>query len=378
MKYGLFSMPLHPPERKLSDGYELDVETFVLADQLGYSEGWMGEHHTIPWESIPAPDIFVAHVLARTERIRLGTGVVLLGFHDPRDVAMRIAFLDQLAKGRFNFGIGSGGAPTDCELYDIDYEGGEHIRRYREAIDIILKIWSSEGPFEVEGEFWQFKMPAPRPEVPLYHHMRTYQYPHPPIAVAGLHRYSNTLTLAGERGWIPMSINYLPPRNLLTHWETVEAGAARAGRPAPNRADWRIAREVYVAETDEQAREEALNGPMRAAYEGYMYNILSSLSALDLYKVDPETPDEALTAEYMVDNIWIVGSPDTVTEKLRKLYGDVGGFGSVLQIAYDWDWDQWTRNMNLFAHEVMPNLQDLVPAAPVTADAVAVPGGGAG
>lgn len=362
MEYGLFSMPLHPPEREKVEGYRRDIETFVLADQLGYSEGWMGEHFTIPWENVTAPDLFIAHVLPRTERIILGTGVVLLPMHDPREVAMRIAYLDHLAQGRFYFGIGSGGAPTDFELHNIDFEAGEHRRRTRESIDAILKIWEAEVPFEFKGEFWSFRIPNPRPQVPLYHHMRPYQKPHPPIAVAGLHRWSETLVLAGERGWIPMSINYLPPRQLITHWEAVEQGAQRSGRTV-SRRQWRIAREVYVAETTEKAREEVLNGPMRRAFEQYMRNILASFGALDLYKVDPEMPDEAITAEYCTDNIWIVGDPDTVTEKIRKLYHDVGGFGTILQIAYDWDpWDRWLNCMYLFAKEVMPNLKDLTPA----------------
>lgn len=362
MEYGLFAMPLHPLERVKSEGYDRDIETFVLADKLGYHEAWMGEHFTIPWENIPAVDLFIANVLPRTERIIPGTGVVLLPMHDPRDVAMRIAFLDHLAKGRLYFGIGSGGAPTDFELFGIDFEGGEHRRRARESIEAILKIWEADGPFEFEGEFWRFRIPAPRPEIPLYHHMRPYQRPHPPIGVAGLHRRSETLIMAGERGWIPMSINYLPPAGLTAHWETVEEGANRSGRK-PSRKVWRIARDIYVAETNEKAREEVLNGPMRRAYEGYMRNILGSFGGLELYKIDPEMPDEALTTEYMTDNIWVVGDPDTVTEKLRKLYKDVGGFGTVLQIAYDWDpWDRWLNCMNLFTKEVMPNLKDLVPA----------------
>ncbi|MPZ24728.1 MAG: LLM class flavin-dependent oxidoreductase [Dehalococcoidia bacterium] len=362
MDYGLFSMPLHPPERDKTEGYELDIETFVLADKLGYSEGWMGEHFTIPWESIPAADLFIANVLPRTERIKLGTGVVLLPMHNPVDTAMRIAFLDHLARGRFYFGIGSGGAPTDFEMWGIDNQAGEHRERTREAIDIILRVWEAQEPFTYQGKFWNVTIPKPRPEVPLAHHIRPYQQPHPPIAVAGLHRNSETLTMAGERGWIPMSINYLPARNLVSHWETVEDGARRQGKVA-DRRQWRIAREVYVAETDAKAREEVLNGPMRRGFEEYMRGILSSLGSVDLYKTDPDMPDEAVDTEYVTDNIWIVGSPDTVTEKIRTLYNDVGGFGTILQIAYDWEpWDRWLNCMDLFANRVMPNLKDLVPS----------------
>jgi alkanesulfonate monooxygenase SsuD/methylene tetrahydromethanopterin reductase-like flavin-dependent oxidoreductase (luciferase family) len=365
MDYGMFAMPLRPPGGEVNKNYHRDVETFVLGDRLGYSEGWMGEHYTIPWEAVPATDLFAATVLAKTERIRMGTGVALLPMQDPRLVALRIAYLDHLAKGRFNFGIGAGGAPTDFQFWNINYKEGEHRARMREAIDVIVRLWTEDEPFEHKGKFWQFKVPDPLPQVPLYHHMRPYQTPHPPIAVSGLHKASETLVTAGAKGWIPMSINYLPVRNLLTHWGAVCKGAEEAGRPAPSRSKWRIAREVYVAKTDQEARDHVLSGPMARAYTQYMRNVLKSLGSLDLYKDDPDMPDEALTAEYICDKIWVVGSPDTVARKLEKLYKDVGGFGKVLQIQYVYEpFKQWTDNMELFAKEVMPGLAHLVPEEP--------------
>ncbi len=362
MDYGMFAMPLRPPGGDVTKFYHRDIEGFVLGDKLGYSEGWMGEHYTIPWEPIPASDLFISNVFARTEQIRLGTGVTLLPMHDPRLVALRIAYLDHLSKGRLNFGIGAGGAPTDFHFWGIDYKEGEHRARMREAIDVIIRLWTEDEPFTHDGKFWQFKVPEPMMQVPLYHHVRPYQDPYPPIAVAGLHKASESLATAGENGWIPMSINYLPARNLITHWDAISEGARRSGR-TPDRRQWRIAREVYVAKTDAQAREEVLNGPIARAYTDYMFNVLKSLGAVDLYKDDPDMPDEALTAEYVCDKIWVVGSPDTVTEKLQTLYHDVGGFGKVLQIQYTSDpWDKWQNCMELFAKEVMPNLKDLVPA----------------
>ena len=371
MEYGMFSMPLRPPGGNVTENFHRDVEGFVLGDRLGYTEGWMGEHFTIPWEPMPAADLFIAYVLAQTEQIRLGTGVVLLPMHDPRMVAFRIAYLDHLAKGRLMFGIGSGGAITDFRFWDIDNFAGEHRARMRESIDVILRLWTEKDAFVHDGKFWQFEVPQPMPEVPLYHHLRPYQDPYPPIAVAGLHKGSETLVTAGERGWIPMSINYLPARNLITHWDTVSEAAARNGRTA-DRREWRIAREVYVARTDEEARDQVRNGMMARAYSEYMLNNLKSFGAADLYKDDLEMPDEGLTVDYVLDKIWVVGSPDTVTEKLSTLYHDVGGFGKVLQIQYTSEpWDKWKECMALFANEVMPNLADLVPEPDAEAPAAA-------
>ena len=110
MKIGLFMMPLHPPGRVHADTYDEDLELVRSADQLGFSEIWIGEHLQLPWENMPTPELFIARALGETERIVFGTGVVLLHLHDPVQAAHRIAMLDHLAKGRFMFGIGSGGS----------------------------------------------------------------------------------------------------------------------------------------------------------------------------------------------------------------------------------------------------------------------------
>ena len=70
MDYGLFTMPSHPPERSLYDGHQWDLQTLRWADELGFSEAWIGEHHTAPWEPHPAPDLLVAQALLQTKSIR--------------------------------------------------------------------------------------------------------------------------------------------------------------------------------------------------------------------------------------------------------------------------------------------------------------------
>jgi alkanesulfonate monooxygenase SsuD/methylene tetrahydromethanopterin reductase-like flavin-dependent oxidoreductase (luciferase family) len=362
MEYGLFAMPLHPPHRPRAIAIQRDIDTFILADKLGYSEGWMGEHFTLPWEPVPAPDIFIAHVLPQTKNIMLGTGVVVLPFHDPRNVAMRIAYLDQLAKGRLYFGIGPGGGfGNDFELMGVASTDGSHRTRTFESIEAILKIWEAEPPFEFHGEYYDFKMPPDNPAVPWGHHMRPFTKPHPQIMVAGSSRRSDSMKFAGAHGWIPISLNFCPPRLLKTHWDAYTEGAAEAGIPAP-RSIWRVAREIWVAPTDAQALDEAVNGPLGQGYRGYQFPLMKSVGALGIFKTSRDMPDEAVTAEYLAETNWIVGSPDTVVEKIRALYDDVGGFGGIIQVTQDPDdWGLWERNMTQFATEVMPKLKDLTP-----------------
>src|SRR2546422_893744 len=103
MDYGLFTMPSHPPERSLYDGHQWDLQQLRWADELGFSEAWIGEHHTAPWEPHPAPDLLVAQALMQTTRMRIGPGGFLMPYHHPAELANRVAMLAHLAQGRLNF-----------------------------------------------------------------------------------------------------------------------------------------------------------------------------------------------------------------------------------------------------------------------------------
>lgn len=363
MKLGLFSMPLHPPGRVHAETYEEDLALLRLADGLGFSEAWIGEHFTLPWENIPAPDIFIARALGETEQMVLGTGVVLLHYHNPVMVAHRIAMLDHLAKGRFAFGIGSGGSPEESGVFGIEPGSGAPRDRMRESIDLILKLWTEDEPFEYKGKYFNSTVYAPMADRKMWFHMKPYQKPHPPIAVAGSSPRSETLETAGEMGWWPMSSALVHRSSLAGHWNMVEKGAAKTGK-TPSRRDWRIAREMYVAESSQQAREDALSGPLGKFFTDYwMYLIGNGPRGTAAFKIDPEMPDEELTPEYMLENFWIVGDPDECTQKIRDLYDQVGGFGVLLPQTHDWGRDQskWNRSMELMAKEVLPGLQDLEP-----------------
>ena len=356
MEVGYFTMPLHPPGSDFTQTLQDDLEQIVTLDRLGYKEAWIGEHFTTVWENIPAPDLFIAQALALTKSIVLGTGVTCMPNHNPFMIAHRIAQLDHMARGRFHWGVGSGGFPGDFEVFGFDPKTGEHRGMTRDSIEMVLKIWDDPEPGLYEHKHWRFAIPEPVDSFGLRVHLKPYQKPHPPIGVAGVSPKSDTLVLAGERGWIPMSINLVPASTLSTHWEAVEEGAERAGLSA-DRSTWRIAREVYVAESSEQAREEALNGVMSRDFSQYFLRILPEMKMLDLLKTDPDMPDSAVTPEYLVDNIWVVGSPDEVTQKLEALYEDVGGFGVLLAMGHEWQpREKWVSSMTMLARDVVPRL----------------------
>ncbi len=359
MEVGYFTMPLHPPGSNLTKTLEDDLEQIVALDGLGYKEAWIGEHFTAQWENIPAPDLFIAQALGVTQNINLGTGVTCMPNHNPFMVAHRIAQLDHMAKGRFTWGVGSGGFSGDLEVFGFDPKGKEHRAMTRDAIDLILQIWDDPKPGLYEHRHWRFTIPEPIDEIGLRFHVRPYTLPHPPIAVAGVSEHSDTLLMAGERGWLPLSINLVPGRVVKTHWQSVEEGAARAGR-TPDRSQWRVAREVYISDTTANARQEALEGVMSRDFERYFLRSLPMMRMLDIMKVDVNMPDSDVTPEYLVDNVFIVGSPDDAAEKLRGLYEELGGFGVLLAMGHEWEpRDRWLRSMTLLKEEVMPKLAEL-------------------
>ena len=171
-------------------------------------------------------------------------------YHHPAELANRVAMLDHLSQGRLNFGVAASGLPSDWAMFNVDGMSGQNREMTREALDIILKLWTEDAPWTHEGKYWTVTKPEPMFDI-LKPHIKPLQTPHPPIGVAGLSKGSDTLKLAGERGFIPMSLN-LNPAYVGSHWDSVEAGAAKTGRK-PDRADWRLVREVFVADTDEEA-----------------------------------------------------------------------------------------------------------------------------
>jgi alkanesulfonate monooxygenase SsuD/methylene tetrahydromethanopterin reductase-like flavin-dependent oxidoreductase (luciferase family) len=360
MDFGYFSMPSHPPERGLKAGHDWDLQTLRWLDELGFSEAWIGEHHTAPWEPHPAPDLLVAQALLQTKRIRIGPGGFLLPYHHPAELANRIAMLDHLAEGRLMFGVAASGLPSDWAMFNVDGMSGTNREMTREALEIILRMWSDEPSFHHVGKFWTVDKPEQMFGF-LRPHLKPLQKPHPPIGVAGLSKNSDTLKMAGEHGFLPLSLN-LNPAYVSTHWAAVEEGAKRSGRTA-HRRDWRMVREVFVAETDEEAMRLSVGGMMGRMMREYFLPLLGQFGFLEYLKHDPSVADSDVTPEYCAQHNWLIGSPATVAEKLERVYREVDGFGTLLVFGFDY-MDQpeaWHNSLRLLAQEVAPRIKHLTP-----------------
>jgi alkanesulfonate monooxygenase SsuD/methylene tetrahydromethanopterin reductase-like flavin-dependent oxidoreductase (luciferase family) len=356
MKLGAFVMPSHPPERELAAGVAWDLRQLQVLDRLGFHEAWIGEHFTAPWEPNPAPDLLIAQALLQTRQIKLCPGAHLLPYHHPVELAHRVAFLDHLARGRYMLGVGISALPSDLQLFHVDAASGQNRRMTMESLEIMLRLWT-EGAFSYDGEFWSVRPPQTDFDF-LRVHLQPYQKPHPPIGIAGLSPRSETLKIAGERGFLPLSIS-LNPAHTASHWESVEEGAARSGRK-PDRREWRLVREVYVGPTDAEARRRVREGAMGRCWREYLLPFYVGNGMGPHFKRHPSEPDSVLDVDYLIEHNWFVGAPRTVVQRIAALQEDTGGFGVLLIMIYDFSTEPawWEESLHLLVNEVLPHFPD--------------------
>ena len=229
-----------------------------------------------------------------------------------------------------------------------------------EAIDVILKLWSSDPPYEHEGEFWQFRIKESldiENQVGFIH--KPLQQPHPPIALPGINYNSYTLRLAGQRGFAPFSAA-IPAGNMLAdNWVTYEKASVDAGR-SPSRSEWRVARQIFLADTTEEAVNRVRTNSAGRNFE-YLASLMDAGPGRGWLKRDSEMADADCTMDYWLTEQIIAGDVDHVLERLLALREEVGRFGTLILMCFDWDdKDCWLRNLELFANELMPALNNAV------------------
>ena len=361
MQLGMFMMPLHPIGRPLDELLTENIEKAVLADRLGFEEVWVGEHFSIKTEPIPAPMMFMSALLDKTSHVKLGTGVVCLPQHHPAVVAAEVSLFDHMSKGRLLFGIGPGGAPSDFEMFGTE-DGKARNAAMMESIDIILDLWSHGPPYEIEGKFWNLRMAdSVMPEFGVGYIWPPYQKPHPPIALSAMSPYSGSVRTAGKRGWSPISAGFIPAYSVASHWEMYQKGCEAAGRPADGN-DWRVARNIFISESAEEAREHVADREAPSFfYFDYISRLLRKAGFFQIIKPDPDMDDDAVTTEAIVEDVVIAGTPDSVLDQLVAFREEVGPFGTLIQVAVDWGGAYGARerrSMELLAEKVMPRFAE--------------------
>jgi limonene 1,2-monooxygenase len=360
MEFGLFIPPQHYPRQNPTRAIQRDLETIEFAERMGFTEAWIGEHHSSGWEIIASPEVFIAAALERTRRIRLGTGVVSLPYHHPFHVAGRAVLLDHLAQGRFMFGVGPGSLPSDGVMQGIPWE--ETRARMVESFESIHHLLTSPDPLTVDAGWFQME------EAVLQ--LAPFSQPMPYAFTAMESPFGPSLAGKYGAGLISLSALSAPGYGALgRHWSVVEEQAAEHGQSA-SREDWRIVSMSHIAETREQAKREVAKGlPAFAYYAGAV-----SERTFEWNQSDDDASPESPGVEELIDafggtQICCIGTPEDAIEMIRGMVETTGGFGKLLVYAGN-DWtsqEAANRSLELFAREVMPVFQGSS-SAPIAAE----------
>lgn len=362
MELGLFMMPLHNFGRPYKEVLAEDIEAVLYAEELGFSEFWCGEHYTSSVEQIPSPMMFLSYLAAKTRTIKLGTGVACMPHYHPAVIGSDAALLDHLSGGRFIFGVGPGGLCSDFELMgttDLDRPA-----MVVDSVEMIQKLWASEPPYDITGKFWNLKVTDNYfPDIGLGSLLKPLQEGGPPIAISAASPHSGTMKLAGAKGWMPITANFIAEWSAATHWPLYEAGARAAGRIADPKL-WHFARSILVADTDAEAEAFVKQpGGTFEWYFDYLWRIYDRGNIKAMVLSNEGDDPASVTAQTMLNDFPIYGSPETVVQRLLALRARTGDFGTLLMAAHDWENKAMIkRSMELMAKQVMPALNAAIAA----------------
>jgi len=338
MNFGTFLLMQSPSARSSQEIYTRGVEMAQAAEDLGFRNVWLAEHHFSTYGYLSRPAQLATYIAAKTTRLRVGTAVIVVPLHHPLVVAEEIATLDLLSGGRFDVGLGRGYQHYEFERFGLELESGR--ARWEESIDIILK--SFEGrPFSYEGKLFRI------PETLLF--PQPVQKPRPPIWITA--QSPDSVEGAVRRGFNVLTGGFgVPVERMAEFRRLFDRTVAEVKPPTPLSVG--VQRAVYVTKDHADAR---------AAAEEARWNMRVTLSLRHHYeRVEqgraiavpaPREPD----IEDLLDRFLVIGTPDTVVRQIHRIRDMVGitHFNCSFWFG-DMEHARVLRSMELFAREVVP------------------------
>jgi alkanesulfonate monooxygenase SsuD/methylene tetrahydromethanopterin reductase-like flavin-dependent oxidoreductase (luciferase family) len=323
------------------------------SEELGFDEVWLTEHHFIDYGLAVDPAALAAAAASRTRRVRIGLAAAILPFHHPLRLAEQLALVDIVSDGRLDVGVGRGNRPAEFTGYNVPQ--AESRERFDETVAIMVRAWT-EDRFSHRGRFYTIPEARVIPK-PL-------QRPHPPL-------YQVCVTKDGIentalRGW-PMlnSVLFGPVTQLEANRDVYVETLGKAGRTEAEvrslLARWGVSRQIYVADTDARALEEARDAEMWYQESFRRFVIPERVEDADPalqpgFRAMAERLGQ-VTWEGLVRETLAFGSPDTVARHIEYMRSiGVGqvlcwmNFGGLPQ-------DRIRRSMELFAREVVPRFR---------------------
>ena len=341
LRFGTFIAPVAPLGENPTLQIRRELELIDHLDRLGFDEVWVGEHHSGGAEIIGSPEVVLAAAAERTRRIRLGTGVITLPYHNPFLVADLAVQLDHQLMGRFMLGVGAGALAYDAHMLGIDHN--EIRNRLDQSVGVVIRLLNGETV--TESTNWYQLREARLQVLP-------YSDPRMEIAIPAVNTSAGP-RIAGKYGASLLSIAATIGKGfdaLPDIWATFTNAAKESGIIA-DRSTWRLVGPVHVAETREQARANVRFGLQ------FWLNYFTKVGTLPLGVYgdgDIESEIDALIEA----GIAVIGTPDDMIVQIRRLQSKAGQFGCFLDMAHYWaDFDATMKSYELIARFVMPRFQ---------------------
>ena len=338
INFGTFLLMQSPSARSSQEIYTRAIDMAQAAETLGFRNIWLAEHHFSTYGYLSRPAQLATFIAAKTERLRVGTAVIVVPLHHPLVIAEEIATLDLLAGGRVDIGLGRGYQHYEFERLGLELDTSR--ARWEESVDILLKAFSGE-PFTYDGKIFKI------PETVIF--PQPFQKPHPPIWVTAQSPESIEATV--RRGFNVLTGGFGVPIERMAEFRRLFDRLVSEVKP-PRTPEVGVQRAVYVTDSVADAR---------AAAEEARWNMRVTLSLRNHYeRVErgraiavpaPKEPD----VDDLLDRFLVIGTPDTVIRQITRIKELVGisHFNCSFWFG-DLEHPRILRSMELFAREVMP------------------------
>ena len=319
------------------DAYHNSLEQIALAEKYGFDMVTTSEHHMVEDNGyFPSNMVTCAGIATRTEKMRIGTCVLLLPFYHPLAVAEDAAVLDIMSRGRFVLGVGLGYRQEEFAAFNVPFE--QRAARFEEALGLVRRLMTERGVTHTGPYF-------PMEDVTLM--PRPVQNPCPPIWVAA--KLPAAIRRAARMGNAWLADPVTPLKVLKERKQVYLDALAETGKDA-SQVEFPLRREAYVAEESEQAWEEARE-PMLYNYQEY----------LDWgHLVDDQGRPVKRGAEPMVNlrQRFIVGSPDDCIRQIKRYQEELGTTSMHFRIQFPGlDHGKILNSIRLLGEEVLPHFQ---------------------
>jgi alkanesulfonate monooxygenase SsuD/methylene tetrahydromethanopterin reductase-like flavin-dependent oxidoreductase (luciferase family) len=315
-----------------------------LCDELGMDMLWLAEHHFDGICAYVDPVSFAAALAASTKRIRIGFAVAQMSLHHPIRMAEQMSLIDNISNGRLVVGLGRGTAYNIYDYQGYGIDPAEAYERLIEAEEIMLGAWTTDN-YRHEGKYWKIQLPKLRPQ--------PYTKPHPPIirACAG---EEAMLGMAREGRPFLMNIqsNEVTRQRMDLYRKTLREAGYDEQTVARNVDDTWIWRNVFVAETDAEARRLAL--PAWEAQQEFRQVMRRKVYQEQGVMLKQESgPAARNQAQHSI----ICGSPATVAEEIAKIDSiGVGGLLMVFRMG-PMTFEAAENSITLFMQKVAPEFK---------------------